>query len=413
MIFTPEQDRALEGVRRWLASGDSLVYHFFGYAGTGKTTLAKHIRDNVDGDVWFLAYTGKAAHVLRSKGCYGATTIHSAIYHSREKSAAHIRDSHERLAELIEELRTEYDASDEFIEQHPKVRELRAQIKEEEKAAEQPFFVLNPNSDIKDAELIIIDECSMVDDRIGSDLLSFGVPVLVLGDPAQLPPIMGGGYFTENVKPDVMLTEIHRQAAESPILRLATDVRQEKPLTPGDYGDLCRVLPFGAKIDPEEVLSYDQILVGRNRTRHSTNRKVRVLLGISDPYPVVGDRLVCRKNNHELGLLNGAIYYVTALTGVMDRKVHMAIRPEDSDGSLDVVAHEHFFLGTEDELGFFEKKGAERIEYGYGVTVHVSQGSQWDSVLLFDESFCFRKDRYRWLYTGITRAANRLTVVKM
>ena len=58
----------------------------------------------------------------------------------------------------------------------------------------------------------------MVDEDLGRDLLSFGKPVLVLGDPAQLPPVKGGGFFTE-AEPDVMLTEVHRQAADNPIIR--------------------------------------------------------------------------------------------------------------------------------------------------------------------------------------------------
>ena len=59
--------------------------------------------------------------------------------------------------------------------------------------------------------------------------MSFGVPVLVLGDPAQLPPIQGGGYFTE-AEPDAMLTEVHRQAFDNPIVRLSMDVRAgERP----------------------------------------------------------------------------------------------------------------------------------------------------------------------------------------
>jgi exodeoxyribonuclease-5 len=43
--------------------------------------------------------------------------------------------------------------------------------------------------------------------------------------------------------------------------------------------------------------------------------------------------------------------------------------------------------------------------------VHKAQGSQWDDVVLFDESFAFPEHRARWLYTGITRAAKRLTIV--
>ena len=70
----------------------------------------------------------------------------------------------------------------------------------------------------------MIDECSMVDEELGRDLLSFGKPILVLGDPAQLPPVKGGGFFTETA-PDVMLTEIHRQAEGSAIIRASRAAR--------------------------------------------------------------------------------------------------------------------------------------------------------------------------------------------
>lgn len=410
MQFSSEQDAALKLTDEWIRNGNKQVFHFFGYAGTGKTTLAKHLAENIDGDVLFAAYTGKAAHVLKKKGCDNASTIHSLIYHSRDKSRARLKALEAELEELLKQL---IDARVEHHDQHPKVRELRKEIKHEIDNAEQPMFIRNDDSIVKDVEMVVIDECSMVDSRMGEDLLSFGTPVLVLGDPAQLPPVGGAGYFTEGVKPDVMLTEIHRQAQESPILRMATKVRNKEILELGDYGQNCRVLPEGHKLDPEEVLAFDQVLVGKNLTRRASNKKLRQLKGYHDPYPVVGDRLVCLRNNSELGLLNGALFHVADVTGVMDEKVFMSITPEDSIVSLEVGAHEHYFLGKEDELKWFEKREAQEFDYGYALTVHKSQGSQWDSVGLFDESYCFKADRHRWLYTGITRAADSVTVVRM
>lgn len=409
MQFAPQQDEALLKADRWFRSGDQQVFHFFGYAGTGKTTLAKHLASGIDGTVLFGAYTGKAAHVLKTKGCDNAATIHSMIYHSRDKSRALLKELQERLDTLLAILQHE-GVSD--IDRHKDVVALRKTIREEADNADQPMFVKNADSVVKDADLIIIDECSMVDGRMGEDLLSFGKPVLVLGDPAQLPPVGGAGYFTENVRPDVMLTDIHRQAGESPIIHMATKVRNGETLEIGQYGD-SKVVAFEGKMSPEETLSYDQILAGKNRTRTAVNGKVRRLMGIDDPYPVINDRLVCLRNNSELGLLNGAIFHVSDVTGVMDRKVFMSVQPEDNIASLEIAAHEHYFLGKEDELGWFEKREAQEFDYGYALTVHKSQGSQWDSVCVLDESFCFKKDRHRWLYTAITRAAENVAVIKM
>src|SRR6188508_3047527 len=85
--FSPEQDAALKAVADWLKikpGSRAPVFRLFGYAGTGKTTLARHIAEGVDGKVLFAAFTGKAAQVMRNKGCAGASTIHSLIYRARE-----------------------------------------------------------------------------------------------------------------------------------------------------------------------------------------------------------------------------------------------------------------------------------------------------------------------------------------
>lgn len=412
MQFSREQQLAIDKVHHWYERSSEQVFHFFGYAGVGKTTLAKYFADGINGNVLYGAYTGKAAYVLQTKGCEDARTIHSLIYHSREKGKANLIRLEAELVQMVAEF-VSLGIPEKDFHLRNSYAELVAEIAREKFHATQPMFVLNPESDAKDADLIIIDECSMVDAKMGEDLLSFGVPVLVLGDPAQLPPVGGAGYFTENVKPDVMLTEIHRQAAESPIINMATRVRNGEGLPVGKYGD-CEVVASGTKLDPERVLAFDQILVGRNRTRFATNQKVRRLLGIEDKYPIVNDRLVCLRNNHELGILNGAIFEVTDVEGIIDGHVHMTVISEDTQQQVKVHAHEqHFLEGNGDNIKWFDKKDAEEFDFGYALTVHKSQGSQWKSVGVFDESWCFRADRNRWLYTAITRAAENLTVVKM
>lgn len=410
MQWSPQQEAALDSVGRWLKTGNDQVFHLFGYAGTGKTTLAKHLAEGMNGNVLFGAFTGKAASVLQEKGCHGAATIHSLIYHSRDKGKAHLRDMEKQLQTLMSELSAEGNSDDE-IAAHKRVVDLRKLIKEEQEALKEPFFVLNSESDVRQADLVVIDECSMVDGKMGEDLLSFGKKVLVLGDPAQLPPVKGAGYFTEGVKPDVMLDEIHRQAEESPIIRMATEIRNERGLDLGDYGDGCRVVAEGT-IKAGEAKEFGQILVGKNATRMSTNRRMRDLLGRSGPLPEPGDKIVCRRNDNDMGLLNGVLYEVVAVHGHMDAKVNMDVRPIGEAFSTDVMAHEQSFLTNKEDIPFYELRDAQVFEYGYVVTVHVAQGSQWDSVLLFDESYCFRKDRWRWLYTGITRAAKKVTVVR-
>ncbi|WP_406854533.1 AAA family ATPase [Alsobacter sp. KACC 23698] len=364
MEWSPQQDEALKQVAAWLKRGTPQVFRLFGFAGTGKTTLARHFAEGIDGEVAFGAYTGKAAHVLRQKGCADAATIHSLIY--------------------------------------------RPKAMEDEEA---PLFTINRESAASKADLIVIDECSMVDEELGRDLLSFGVPVLVLGDPAQLPPVKGGGFFTEH-EPDAMLTEVHRQARDNPIIRLSMEIREgAERLAVGDYGD-SRVIRR-ADIDAGAVLACDQVLVGLNKTRRLYNRRMRELKGFRDPMPAVGEKLVCLRNDKKKGLLNGGAWTVKALREPLKGFVRLELTPEDEGRrkAVKVKVLREFFEGEGEEIPFMIRRESDEFDYGYAMTVHKSQGSQWDDVVLFDESWAFREHRTRWLYTGLTRAARRITVV--
>lgn len=408
MKWGPEQEAALRAVDQWSKSNDQQLFRLFGYAGTGKTTLAKHFAEGIDGTVLFAAYTGKAAHVLRTKGCPGASTIHSLIYHSKEAGRAHLKEMELELGELLVELKHE-GGSEEEINRHPNVVTLRQRLEEERNTLARPVFTRNPDSVVKDAALVVIDECSMVDGQMGQDLLSYGTKVLVLGDPAQLPPVFGAGFFTEDVKPDIMLMDIHRQAADNPIIAMATRVRNEQSLALGRYGE-SEVIERNA-VRQDDVINCNQVLVGKNATRHASNRRLRSLLGITEEFPVVDDKLVCLRNNSELGLLNGAIWTIDDIGHMDDRLIHMSVCPELGGTPVEVEAHMAYFRG--EKVEWYERKEAQEFDYGYALTVHKSQGSQWDNVMLFDESWVFRQDKWRWLYTGITRAAEKITVVRM
>ena len=137
--------------------------------------------------------------------------------------------------------------------------------------------------------------------------MSFGVPVLVLGDPAQLPPIQGGGFFTE-AEPDAMLTEVHRQAEDNPIIRLSMDIRAGLDLEPGRYGE--SEIVTRDDLDPQRVIEADQVLVGRNATRRAYNMRMRQRRGFAGEMPATGDKLVCLRNNKRKGLFNGALWSV-------------------------------------------------------------------------------------------------------
>ncbi|MDQ0316555.1 ATP-dependent DNA helicase [Amorphus orientalis] len=370
MQWSQQQEAALTAVNKWLKRGDSQVFRLFGYAGTGKTTLAREIAEGVDGDVLFAAFTGKAAQVLRDKGAETARTIHSLIYRPR------------------------------------------GETKEDDEGQVSPTFSLNRQSSVAKAALVVIDECSMVDEDLGKDLLSFGTPILVLGDPGQLPPVAGGGFFTD-AEPDFMLTEVHRQARDNPIIDLAMRVREGGQIEFGRYGDSSVI--HRSDVDQDLVLAADQVLVGTNRTRRAYNGRLRELKGFTQALPESGDKLVCLRNNPEKGLLNGGLWIVTSVSTKPGQSIQMLVKADDAGPRAPVakikVLKQAFQEGP-DSIPWQLRRGTDMFDYGYALTVHKAQGSQWDNVVLFDESFAFKEHRERWLYTAITRAASRLTLVK-
>jgi exodeoxyribonuclease-5 len=233
---------------------------------------------------------------------------------------------------------------------------------------------------------------------------------LVLGDPAQLPPIQGGGFFTD-CEPDAMLTEVHRQAQNDPIVRMSMDVREGRELDVGRYGE-SEVISR-TELDPDRVMRADQVLVGRNNTRRSYNMRVRQKQHIEDPLPVAGDKLVCLRNNRKKGLFNGGLWRVKSRAQSKSKIITMRLSPDEDFGSkvTKVSVRGDCFGGAIETIPWEQRKPYDEFDYGYVLTVHKSQGSQWDDVVLFDESFAFQDSRARWLYTGITRAAKRLSVV--
>lgn len=374
MQFSSEQDDALVAVSRWLKQGYPQVFRLFGYAGTGKTTLARHLADDVDGDVLFAAFTGKAAMVLRSRGAKKASTIHSLIYRPRGE-------------ELVEDEDTG-------------------------KSNMTPLFTLNRQSPVANAALIVIDECSMVDEDLGRDLLSFGTPVLVLGDPGQLPPVSGGGFFTDH-EPDFLLETIHRQARDNPIIDLAQMAREGASIPYGAFGS-SKVINR-SEVDQGEVLAADQVLVGTNKTRRRYNQRLRDLKDFQGPLPASGDKLVALRNDPAKGLLNGSLWQVISAPNSAKAFMNLLISSED-DGmerqSAKIKVLKAAFENPEEELPWQMKRRYDDFDYGYALTTHKAQGSQWDNIYLFDESWAFREHSQRWLYTAITRAAEEITIVK-
>lgn len=377
-------------------SADDNLYLTDEFIVTHNTTLARHIAENIDGTVLFVAFTGKAAYVLKKSGCDNVSTVHRLIYQTKEKGQT-------RLNLLMAEvLRLKADPKT------PKENIILAErrVAEEKHNLNRPKFTLNLASEITKAALVIVDEHSMIDTVMGSDIMSFGVPILAMGDPGQLPPVFGKPFFTND--PDVMLTDIRRQALDSPIIWMSNEVREGRNLKPGRYGEseVVHVSQISKEERAKIVMDADQLLVGKNDTRRSANNRIRELKGIKNLLPVDGDRLICLRNNYDSDLINGQLW--TSVGDSEDDGDFVILKVRDDENRItDVLSHKDYFLGDTPEP--WTKKDAEEFDYGYAITVHKSQGSQWDHVALFDE--WTRENRKEWLYTGITRAAEKVKIV--
>lgn len=402
VIWTPEQERALDMCGEWLKGSDQ-VFQLFGYAGTGKTTLARHLAATSDGVTLFAAFTGKAASVMRKSGCVGATTLHSILYRPSQASDADVQ----RIQALIHSPET--DPRD--------LPELRFDLRAAREKANQPVFSPNLDSALRHASLLVVDEVSMVNEAMKRDILSFGTKVLVLGDPAQLPPVQGEGAFTSNA-PNILLTDIQRQAKDNAIIRWATKVREGGILEFGSEGE-CRKIRKTSIGAGDLILRGGQLLTGKNETRRKLNDQARKLMGASGPYPNKGESLVCLKNDHRAGLLNGVTCIAASKAELVEDALVLDIFYEGME-MLDVDVNPLAFELYEDPAAeegytYWDRQRYQHFDYGYCLTVHKAQGSQWDKVTVCDDGFGKRGaelDRQRWLYTAITRAQRELVIVQ-
>ena len=367
-----------------------------GYAGTGKSTLVKFIvaalpNINPDEDVIYTSFTGKATQVLQKKGNKNVSTLHKLLFESIPKPDG-----------------TFFRKPVEFI----------------------PY------------KIVIVDECSMVPKELLQRLIKYNVHIICLGDPGQLPPINKNEDNHLLDHPHIFLDEIMRQEAESEIINLTMDIRAGKPLT-RYQGKEVQVLNKD-ELTTGMLLWADQIICAKNETRIALNNQMRDLLGRSGG-PQDGDKVICLKNNWDIysvndnPLVNGTIGY---LKDSFSTYINLP-RQITSDGQpkkLDILTA-NFISDTEEDYGIlnmdkqliitgvpgldwktsykmgrnwrFQNKIPDQFTYGYAITCHKSQGSEWDNVLVIEEGFPFEKEEHKqWLYTAATRAAKKLVIIK-
>lgn len=422
--LSDQQSEAVNRIVHWYQHETSAqqVARVFGYAGTGKTTITSEVISALGlepmtpgglGGVLFAAFTGKAANVMTRKGT-PAQTIHSLIYRVSEATPEEIERVTEDLAALRRDLPRMGPAERDFA--LTQIRQLELRLTD----IHEPKFLLNEQSMLRDADLLVLDEVSMVGEDMARDLLAFRKPILVLGDPGQLPPIKGQGFFTE-ATPDVMLTEVHRQARDSAILQLATMAREGRPIPPGAYDQHVWKMSRH-EVGPAQMLRGGQAICGTNAIRRSLNTAMKQAAGFSGELPTgAGEKIICLKNRHDLGLINGMFLTLTDVRQDERDGFAFSAMVETEDG-VSIVGRQNFWRGEYDDHVTFDpergrrewqiRRGLIESSWGYAITCHKAQGSQWENVVVFDDGFGRTPaDRNRWLYTAITRAERGLVIL--
>ena len=394
MELTIKQQQGLKiAIERFLAHEKYTVIS--GYAGTGKSTLVKFIIDaltdygiNPDIDVCFACYTGKACQVLMNMGNKNVSTLHKLLYESIPKpNGGWIRKKKEQIGYTI----------------------------------------------------IIVDEVSMAPKELMNLLFTHHVHVICLGDPFQLPPIDkdADNHLLDN--PHIFLDEIMRQAAESEIIQLATKIRNFEPINASAFNKEVKIVNQNG-LNTGMLMWADQVLVATNATRIKFNNAMRDELGRGNQ-PEDGDKVICLRNYWDdlsdgfNPLVNGTIGTLHNVYGTF------AKLPPWSKISMLPIIHAQFISETNENYGEFNMdrklilEGEKSLDwktafrlgknvktanlvpyeftYGYAITCHKAQGSQWENIVIYEEGFPYPKEEHaRWLYTAVTRASEKVVLLR-
>lgn len=388
-ILTEEQQSLVQDCYNWFYNDTDLVFEFAGGPGTGKSFVLDFIikylginRNNIAP----MAYTGAAAVNMRTKGLLNAGTIHSWIYHTNispriDKSGNYIMDEY-------------FNRPKEGLDFIPKVK-------------------------LEDIKLIIIDEAYMVPFEMKKDIEKFGIKIIACGDWNQLPPINSKPAYLTNRNVH-LLTKTMRQAENSNIVKLAYYVLNGFPISNGYYGDVLVINED--ELTDQMIMSSDVVICSKNSTREYYNNKIRELYGFHNKLPEYGERIICRSNNkyevvEDINLANGLIGTVTNfpdVSGFDGKTFSMSFKPDLLSSSFNIKASYKYFIASHQQkeaLKYDKYLEGEKFEFGYCITSHLSQGSQFDNVIVIEEPMMGNINN-RLSYVAITRAKKQLIYVK-
>jgi exodeoxyribonuclease V len=391
-----------------------------GYAGTGKSTLIGVLVDEFDDATLVCAPTGKATVRVREIASipHGCTkTIHSWLYEVKEDPVTGVLEwGLKRATDMIR----------------------------------------------PECGFLVVDEASMVTAGMFKDMYrrckELNINLILVGDSFQLPPV--------EMKPEladfsvfhpklpaafrVNLTEIHRQALDSPIIRASMGVRTGQ--LPGEaLADLPLVLPDNLANEATEVFKTEGVAVcHRNLTRHLLNSGVRTRLGHPSDQLVQGEPLLVIQNNYPLEIFNGETAEILSRPApINDGPV--AVRDAQTNNSIYVnylgvevdtplkgrqsacVADREVFGRLEGVGPYCVKREAKRLlgatfgftpdgaclgpsylqaNLGYVLTAHKAQGSEWThGIVVMEPSIKLgTTEGRRWTYTALTRFKKQVRI---
>ena len=431
------------------AQDDSLLL-IKGYAGTGKTTLIGHLVQQlglIRKKAVLMAPTGRAAKVLSNYAAKSALTIHKKIYFPKPDSGG---------AGVQFSLKENKHKNTLFIvDESSMIGDDRQQSKLFENGSLLHDLVHYVSNGEK-CKLIFVGDTAQL-------------PPVNLGISPALDEDELRSQFNVDVY-SITLEDVVRQQAESGILFNATIIRklliEEKfegfKFKLEGFKDVIQILEGNEFLEllnnalNEDGIDQTVLIVRSNKRANLYNKSIRERILFLESELAVGDQLMVVKNNYFwLGadslpgfIANGDVIRINRIHKYVDRydmkfaevNVHMVDYPEepafDTVLLLETLASETANLGYDQSQLLYQKVlldhvhekskykrflkvkndpyfNALQVKYSYAITCHKSQGGQWKNVFVEQPYLPDgpNKDYYRWLYTAITRAKEKLYLI--